>query len=79
MIPLAYKLFFWVPAVTTAVAGRIAWGNGLLRRPLVVLVWFVVALTMQLTGTIFSPVWAVGLGAQTILAVYLLIRLKTSW
>lgn len=79
MMLLVYKLMFWAPAITTAVAGRIAWGNGLLRRPIVVLVGFVVALTMQLTGMLFSPVWAVGLGVQTVLAVYLLIRLRTSW
>jgi len=71
-----YFLIFWIPAVAAGVSLWIAWPTGILRRPVVFLAWFGIALFLQFTGGLFSPGWAIGLVLQVILAVYLGIRMK---
>ena len=71
-----YLLMFWIPAVASAVSLWIAWSNGILAKPLPLLLWFALALFFQLVGAIFSPGWAIGLACQAALAVYLGIRIK---
>ena len=71
-----YFLIFWIPAVASAVSLYIAWSNQLLNRPLLLLGWFVVALLLQIVSLRFSPGWATGLALQTILAIYLGIRVR---
>jgi ABC-type sugar transport system permease subunit len=76
---LIYRLAFMLPAITAAVSVVLAWNAGLLRRPLVPIVWFLSALILQAIGALFSPAWAVGLVLQVALALYLIIKMKTSW
>jgi len=66
-------LLFSIPAIAAA------WNSGLLRRPLVAMVWFFLGLLLQTIGVLFSPAWAVGLVIQVALAIYLVIKLKTIW
>ena len=66
-------LLFSIPAIAAA------WNSGLLRRPLVAIVWFFLGLLLQTIGAVFSPAWAVGLIIQVALALYLVIKLKTIW
>jgi hypothetical protein len=47
-----------------------------LRRPILFIAWFGFALSLQLVAYRFSPVWAIGLSLQVILAAYLGIRMK---
>lgn len=76
---LAYRIAFWIPAIAAATSLVLAWNSGLLRRPLVAIVWFLIALVLQTVGYLFSPAWAVGLVLQVALALYLIIKLRTSW
>ncbi len=71
-----YFLIFWIPAAASTVGIWIAWSCGILRRPILVLAWFGVALLLQLVAYRFSPGWAMGLVLQTVLALYLAIRMK---
>jgi hypothetical protein len=71
-----YRLIFWIPALASAVMLWAAPRTGFLPRPLPFIVWFVVALVFQVISQIFSPLWAVGLGLQAILAVTLGIKSK---
>ena len=71
-----YFMIFWIPAAASAVSLWIAWGSGILRRPVLLLAWFVVAFVLQFIASLFSPAWAIGLVLQVILAVYLGIRMK---
>jgi hypothetical protein len=71
-----YFLIFWIPAVASAVSLWIAWSAGILRRPILLLAWFGLALFLQLVSYKFSPGWAIGLVLQVVLAVYLGIRRK---
>ena len=69
-------LMFWIPAAASAVNLLISWNVGILRRPVLLLAWFGLALLFQFVGDTFSPGWAIGLALQTILAVYLAVRMK---
>ena len=71
-----YFLIFWIPAITSALSLWIAWSNGILRRPILLLGWFGFALVLQFAAHKFSPGWAIGLTLQVILALYLGIRMK---
>lgn len=71
-----YFMIFWIPAAASAVSLWIAWGGGILRRPLLFLTWLVVAFVLQYVASLFSPGWAIGLVLQVILAVYLGIRMR---
>ena len=71
-----YLLIFWIPAVASVVALGISWSNSILQRPTLLLAWFVLALFFQIVAGLFSPLWAIGLVLQTILAVYLGIQMK---
>ena len=53
-----YFMIFWIPAAASAVSLWIAWGSGILRRPIVLLTWFVVAFVLQFIASLFSPAWA---------------------
>jgi hypothetical protein len=62
--------------VASAVSLWFAWSSGFLRRPILFIAWFGFALSLQLVAYRFSPVWAIGLSLQVILAAYLGIRMK---
>jgi len=76
---LVYRLAFMIPAITAVASLIVAWNAGLLRRPLVIIVWFLVALALQTVGNLFSPAWAIGLVLQVALALYLIIKMRTNW
>ena len=76
---LVYRLAFMIPAIAAAASLLLAWNSGMLRRPLVVIVWFLLALLLQTFGALFSPAWAIGLVLQVALAIYLIIKMRTSW
>lgn len=76
---IVYRLLFSLPVIASAASLLIAWNSRLLRRPLVVIIWFLLALFLQTVGALFSPAWAVGLVVQVAVAVYLVIKLKTVW
>ena len=71
-----YLLIFWIPAVASAVTLTVCWSNSILRRPAFQLAWFVLALLCQIVAGLFSPLWAIGLVLQAVLAVYLGIQMK---
>lgn len=71
-----YFMIFWIPAVASGLLLALARSNGLIGRPVLMLAWFVLALSLQIWGALFSPVWAIGLVLQTILAISLSIRLQ---
>lgn len=73
-----YALLFWLPALASAFGLAFAWTSGILRRPWVPLAWFAVALFLQFQGSAFAHAWTVGLVLQTVLAVYLLVRMRTA-
>jgi hypothetical protein len=67
-----YLVVFWIPAVASGIFCFLSWEE--IRRPLLCLVWFVVALLLQATGTTFSLMWIAGLLLQAVLAIYLWIQ-----
>jgi hypothetical protein len=71
-----YFLIFWIPTIASALSLWIAWNTGTLSRPLLLLAWFGIALFLQIVTFRFSPGWAIGLGLQAALAVYLSLRRK---
>jgi hypothetical protein len=71
-----YFLIFWIPAVASAVGLLISLRTGLLRRPGLQVICFAAALICQVVGGLFSPLWAIGLVLQTVLAIYLAIKIK---
>jgi hypothetical protein len=73
-----YGLIFWVPALASALGLAFAWTSGTLRRPVVPLVWLVVALLLQVRGRTYGAAWVAGLTLQVVLAVYLQIKMKTA-
>jgi hypothetical protein len=73
-----YRLLFSIPAIAAAASLLITWNSGLLRRPLVAIVWFFLGLLLQTIGAVFSPAWAVGLIIQVALALYLVIKMRTN-
>jgi uncharacterized membrane protein len=73
-----YRLLFSIPAIAAAASLLIAWNSGLLRRPLVAIVWFFLGLLLQTIGVLFAPAWAVGLVIQVALAIYLVIKMRTN-
>jgi hypothetical protein len=74
-----YRLLFSIPAIAAAASLLTVWNSGLLRRPLVPIAWFLLALLLQTIGVLFSPAWAVALVIQVVLALYLVIKLKPIW
>lgn len=73
-----WSLMFWIPLLASAAADWFALTNGLIARPLPLLLWFLAALLLQFASASFSMAWTAGLVAQTALAIYLSIRLKLS-
>jgi len=71
-----YLLIFWIPAIVGTITLSIAWSNGIMRRPTLTVVAFLVGIVLQIVAGLFSPAWVVGLLIQVVLAVYLGIRLK---
>jgi len=71
-----YLLLFWVPAIASGLLLAATWRTGILERPSRLLVWFLAALVLQVVSGVFSPIWAVALALQSILGVYLLIRIN---
>jgi hypothetical protein len=73
-----WSLMFWLPPLSSVVAGWLAVESGIVARPVPHLLFFLAALLLQFTADQFSVAWIVGLVAQSALAVYLTIRLKLS-
>ncbi len=71
-----YFMIFWIPTIASAVSLWIARSGGAVSHPALLLAWFVLAWLLQFFSVALSPSWAIGLALQTILAVYLSIRLK---
>ena len=73
-----YFLIFWIPAIASLLLLLASRRTGLFRRFGVVLLWYLVALALQVAGQLFSPAWTIGLVLQVSLAIYIVIRLKTT-
>jgi len=71
-----YFLIFWIPSLASVVMFVISWRSGLLKRPVLVVVLSAFAFCCQSYGYLFSPLWAIGLVLQTIIAVFLAIRIR---
>lgn len=71
-----WKLMFWIPAVASAATGWFALKSGILVRPIPLALWFLTSLLLQFASEPLSAAWAVGMVAQSALAIYLSIRLK---
>ena len=71
-----YLMIFWIPAIASAVMLVAMWRTGVFTRPMGLVVWYLVALALQVIGGLFSPVWTIGLVLQVVLAVYVAIRFK---
>ncbi len=71
-----YLLIFWIPAIASLVMLWISWGRGILSKPVPIAIWCGVALLFQVSAGVFSPLWAIGLVSQTVLAIYLAVRMK---
>jgi hypothetical protein len=71
-----YFMIFWIPAIASAVMLLAASQSGLMVLSPRLVIWFGVALLLQIVGQRFSPAWTVGLVVQAILALYLAIKLK---
>lgn len=71
-----YFLIFWIPAVASAVMLLAAWRTDMLRRPLAAWMWFAAAVLLQFQASLMSPLWAVALVGQVVLALYLAIRFR---
>ena len=71
-----WSMMFWLPPLVSAVAAALALGSGIIVRPLPVALWFLAAVLLQFTSPQLTVAWSLGLAAQTVLAIYLVIRLK---
>ena len=71
-----YLKIFWLPTIASAVMLLIAGNFGFLTNVRTLVVWFGLALFFQIVGDIFSPIWAIGLVLQVVLAVYMAIKIK---
>lgn len=71
-----YLLIFWIPAIASLLMLLAARRTGIFARFGAFLLWFLVALALQVVGQVFSPAWTVGLVLQVLLALYIAIRLK---
>ena len=69
-------IIFWMPAIASAVMLFAAGRAGLITRTPRLIVWFGIALTLQVVGDTLSPAWAVGLVLQVVLAIYLAVQIK---
>jgi hypothetical protein len=71
-----YFQLFWVPAIASAALMTLLWAQDELsgRTPLFLAGWFLLALGAQYLGTMTSVLWVVGLGLQTVLATFLLLK-----
>jgi hypothetical protein len=67
-----YLVVFWIPAVASGFFCFLSWEE--IKRPLLCLAWFAVALILQATGPTFSLMWIAGLLLQAVLAIYLWIQ-----
>jgi hypothetical protein len=69
-----YLQLFWVPAIASAALMALLWAQDRLsgRTPLFLSSWFLLALVAQYLGT--TGVWVAGLGLQTALAIFLLLK-----
>jgi hypothetical protein len=70
-----YFRLFWAPALASAFLLGLSWAedDSSARPSLTLLAWFASALALQ-SFTATNPLWIVGLVAQTLLAVYLILR-----
>jgi len=71
-----YLLIFWIPAIASLLMLLAVRRTGVITRFGALVLWYLVALVLQVIGGLFSPAWTVGLVLQVLLAVYILIRFK---
>ncbi|BCS32408.1 hypothetical protein TBR22_A16220 [Luteitalea sp. TBR-22] len=70
-----WMLTFWIPVLASAGTGWFAIESGLVRS-LPIALWFLAALVLQFESAPLSLAWSAGLVGQTVLAIYLSIRLR---
>ena len=71
-----YLLIFWIPTIASLLMLLSVRRTGVITRFGLLVLWYFVALVLQVIGQLFSPAWTVGLVLQVLLAVYILIRFK---
>lgn len=71
-----YLLIFWIPAIASLLMLLSVRRTGLFTRFGALVLWYFVALVLQVIGQTFSPAWTAGLVLQVLLALYIVIRLK---
>ena len=71
-----YLKIFWLPTIASAVMLLIARNSGFLTNMRTLVIWFALTLVFQIVGDTFSPLWAIGLVLQVVLAVYMAIKIK---
>ena len=74
-----YFELFWAPAIASAILLVLLWTQtGLTGRSQFILAtWFLLALMAQYMGTLASATWIAGFVLQAILAVSLLLKVRT--
>ena len=68
-------ILFWLPAIVSA-ASILLLEGGIAAQPRIVPLWFAVALLAQFFCATYSPGWIAGILLQTVLALYLMARMK---
>jgi hypothetical protein len=71
---LFYRLIIWIPAAVSEFLLILLWED--LDRPPLYLVWFGVALLLEIASRSFSPLWWAGFLSQIVPALCLYIRRK---
>jgi hypothetical protein len=75
-----FPLFFWLPAIASAPALVFLWNAVEIspRAAAILGAWFLAALLLELLEPAFSRPWALGLVAQTMLAIGLIMKWRVS-
>ena len=71
-----WNLMFWAAPIASLAFGWLAFSAGIVARPVPLVLWFAAALYLQVASGPLSAAWAVGLAAQSVLAIYLAVRVK---
>jgi hypothetical protein len=68
-------ILFWLPAIASA-CSMILLEGGIAAQPSIVPLWFAAALLAQFFCAVYSDGWIAGILLQTVLALYLMARMK---
>jgi hypothetical protein len=68
-------ILFWLPAIASA-CSMILLEGGIAAQPRIVPLWFIAALLAQFFCAVYSAGWIAGILLQTVLALYLMARMK---